>query len=226
MSEATHTPGVIGLRLFLICAAAALMLGIVNEITEPRIAAQKISDRDQVIASFVDKGKVGEPVAGSGAVEAYYPVVDGDKPLGYVLSLTGRGYGGELKLLAYYAVDGAIRVAKLVDNQETPGLGKKAETAQYMGMFKGTGGGRPVPVSKEMLGAGQGGTGVSRPGEGQRVAWIRASRAGVGGWLFGAGAGGGGSAADSVTGATITFKGVSGALAEGSQFVKSLGGRK
>jgi hypothetical protein len=51
------------------------------------------------------------------------------------------------------------------------------------------------------------------------------ARPGLGGWFFGA-AGGGGSAADAVTGATITFKGVSAALAEGAEFAKGLGGRK
>ncbi len=229
MSEQTHSPMTIGLRLFLICTAAALGLGIVNEITEPRIAAQRTADRDQVIASFVDKGKPGAPIAGSGAVETCYPVADGGTVRGYVVALTGTGYGGELRMLAYYAVDGTIRIAKLVEDTETPGLGKKAETAGYMEMFKGTGGDRPVPLSKQMLAARAGGGAPAAPagGAAASVPWTRASRRGLAAWLFGAGAAeGGGGAADAVTGATITFRGVSGALAEGSRFVKGLGGSK
>jgi electron transport complex protein RnfG len=156
-------------------------------------------------------------------------VRDGDVLLGHVLALTGSGYGGELKLLVYYGVDGAIRAARLVENTETPGLGKKAETAGYMAMFTGTGAARPVPVSKEMLAGGATGSPGGRAAVGAfagRVPWIRASRAGLGAWLFGDASGGTAGGADAVTGATITFRGVAAALAEGAQFVKGLGGRK
>jgi electron transport complex protein RnfG len=226
MSGQAHSPMQIGARLFAICTAAALGLGFVNEITEPRIAAEKGAERQQVLASFIDKGEARAGVPGSGGVEEYYTVADGDKVLGYVLALTGTGYGGDLKLLAYYGVDGTIRAARLVDDQETPGLGKKAETEQYMAMFTGTGGSRPVPVTKAMLAADQ----PSQAPTGARTAagaprWVSMSRAGLNGWLFGEAAGAG-SPADTVTGATITFKGVSAALAEGSRFVKGLGGRK
>jgi len=234
MSDQARSPMQIGVRLFVICTAAAVGLGLVNEITEPRIAAQRVADRRQVIASFIDKGEAGAAVAGSGGVEEYYAVADGDKTLGYVLALVGSGYGGELRLLAYYDVDGAIRAARLVDDQETPGLGKKAETEEYMAMFTGTGGDRPVPVSKAMLASGASGgasagaaPAAPAPAAAAQAAapWASMSRAGLRGWLFG-GSGGAGSPADAVTGATITFRGVSTALAEGSRFVKSLGGRK
>ena len=120
-----------------------------------------------------------------------------------MLALTGSGYGGELKLLAYYGTDGAIRTARLVDNSETPGLGKKAETAQYMAMFAGTGAGRPVPVSKEMLAAGGASAAAAAAaaaaagpaGPAGRAPWIRASRPGFGAWLFGAATGGAGGGA-------------------------------
>jgi Na+-translocating ferredoxin:NAD+ oxidoreductase subunit G len=222
MSEKTHSPMTIGLRLFLICTVAALGLGLVNEITEPRIAAQRAANRQQVVETLVDKGRAGAPVAGRGGVEVYYAVVEGDAVLGYVLALNGTGYGGDLRLLAAYGTDGALRQARLVEDNETPGLGKKAENAEYMAMFTGTGGARtPVPVSKEMLAAG----GAARPAR-AAVPWARmVQRGGLSGWLFGV-ASGPANPADAVTGATITFKGVSAALAEGAAFARGLEGRK
>ena len=71
--------------------------------------------------------------------------------------------------------------------QHTRVLGKKAENAEYMNKFKGTGADKPVPVKKTMLEAAD---------------------------------------ADAVTGATITFTGVSKALEYGSEFAKKLGGQK
>jgi electron transport complex protein RnfG len=104
-----------------------------------------------------------------------------------VLELEGSGYGGEMRILARYDGEGAIRAVKLMDNTETPGLGKKAETPTYMDKFIGTGAPEePVPVRKDMLAS---------------------------------------SEADAVTGATITFLGISQALAEGAQYAaEQLGG--
>jgi electron transport complex protein RnfG len=101
--------------------------------------------------------------------------------VGAILELIGDGYGGDMKILARYGPEGVIQAVTLMDNLETPGLGKKAETPEYMEKFIGTGGrDKPVPVRKNML----------VPGE-----------------------------ADAITGSTITFLGVSQALAEGARYI-------
>ena len=86
---------------------------------------------------------------------AYYPVKTEDRLIGYILSLEGMGYGGEMSILAGYALDGGIRSVILMDNQETPGLGKKSEEPSYMTKFFGTGSDKPVPVRKKMLDTGE-----------------------------------------------------------------------
>ena len=103
------------------------------------------------------------------------------------MSLKSMGYGGDLIILGNFKTNGEIIDAKLMEDAETPGLGKKAENAEYMNKFKGTGADKPVPVKKTMLES---------------------------------------SDADAVTGATITFTGVSKALEYGSEFAKKLGGQK
>jgi electron transport complex protein RnfG len=85
-------------------------------------------------------------------------------------------------VLARVDGNGTIRAVRLMDNSETPGLGKKAENPDYMNKFIGTGGpDHPVPVRKSSLSAAE---------------------------------------ADAVTGATITFLGVSRALAEGARYIR------
>ena len=173
-----------GLKLFAICAVAALALGAVSSITEPRIAQYKIEQLRQALAELTPGAQTGEAeeVAANPTVLTRYPVLENGEEVGSLLALVGTGYGGDLKILARYDRNGEIRAVELMEDEETPGLGKKAENPEYMNKFVGTGtAGRPVPVRKDMLPA---------------------------------------SEADAITGATITFLGVSKALAEGARFVR------
>jgi len=87
----------------------------------------------------------------TGPVIAYYPVEQNGQVIGYALDIVGSGYGGDMKIIAGFNPDGSIRKVKLLDNSETPGLGKKAELEDYMDKFIGTGAETPVPVIKNML---------------------------------------------------------------------------
>ena len=59
--------------------------------------------------------------------------------------------GGDMELLVSIAADGEIRSVALMDNLETPGLGKEAEKPEYMEKYIGTGSDRPVPLYKQQL---------------------------------------------------------------------------
>ncbi|MBN1837406.1 MAG: FMN-binding protein [Spirochaetales bacterium] len=173
-----------GLKLFAICAVAALALGAVNAITEPRIAEYKVETLRAALAELTPGSETGEPeeVPGNPVVVTRYPVLTDGQEAGALLELVGTGYGGDMKILARYDASGEIRAVKLMEDEETPGLGKKAENPAYMQKFIGTGtADKPVPVRKEMLPADE---------------------------------------ADAITGATMTFLGVSKALAEGAEFVR------
>jgi len=176
--------GAVALKLLLICAAAALVLGGVNAVTEPVIVQRKAAELQAALQALAPGAEIGAPLAvhDNAAVKAVYPVTKSGKAAGAILELEAGGYGGAMKLLAHLEADGTIQAVKLLDNSETPGLGKKAEEPQYMQKFVGAGGkSRPVPARKASLGAGE---------------------------------------AEAITGATITFLGLSRALAEGSLYVR------
>jgi electron transport complex protein RnfG len=65
--------------------------------------------------------------------------------------MLGNGYGGEMAILAGYTEEGEIFAVQMMENSETPGLGKEAEKAEYMQKYIGTGTEKPVPVRKDML---------------------------------------------------------------------------
>jgi electron transport complex protein RnfG len=173
---------VVGLKLFAICAVAAVTLGGINAITEPVIIQRKIMELQQALDELTPDAATGEAAAvpDNPVIVRRYPVTKEGESAGMLLELQGSGYGGEMKILARYDEDGTIRAVRLMDNTETPGLGKKAENPAYMEKFLGTGSADdPVPVRKDMLKSGD---------------------------------------ADAVTGATITFLGISKALAEGAEY--------
>ena len=178
----------IGVKLFAICAIAALTLGGINAITEPVIIQRKIMELQQALDELTPDAETKEAVEvpENPAIVKRYPITKEGESAGMLLELEGSGYGGEMKILARYDEDGTIRAVKLMDNTETPGLGKKAEHPAYMEKFLGTGSAdNPVPVRKDML----------EPAE-----------------------------ADAITGATITYLGVSKALAEGSEYAAAVSG--
>lgn len=172
--------------LFLICAVCTALCALINEITAPRIAANVESDRITALEDVSTGLTIGEQYdVGDGSINYYIPLSDGNGIAGYIVEMSTSGYGGAMTVIASYATDGSVLEAKMMANSETPGLGKKAEEAWYMEMFKGLGGEQPLPAAKSDL-----------------------------------------SAEDNaaVSGASITFSGVSSALINGSQFVKGLGG--
>ena len=143
---------VVGGRLALICAITALLLAGVNAVTGPRIVLNRQLALEAALASLVPDGKPGGEILVSGhdQVGGEYPV-SGGAEASSILRLIGAGYGGDMEILAAYASDGTILAVELMDNQETPGLGKAAEKDSYMTKFIGTGGTVPVPSAKNLL---------------------------------------------------------------------------
>lgn len=171
------------LKLLIICASAAFCLGIVNAVTEPEINRLKEEAKKEALSALISRGTPGDEKAleENTTIKSWFPVEEGGETISYILYLEGKGYGGPMTIMASYEPDGAIINALLMDNTETPGIGKNAEREGYMDMFIGTGNiQKEVPRYKSSLGNG----------------------------------------ADAVSGATITFMGISEALRVGSDYVK------
>ncbi|MBA7541944.1 Ion-translocating oxidoreductase complex subunit G [subsurface metagenome] len=142
-----------GGKLFLICAIASMTLGIIYAITEPVIAERKVLELNKALNSLTGELRAAEGVTveEESVVKVYYPVLRAGKVDSFILELSGSGYAGDMKILSRYKLNGEIISVKLMDNLETPGLGKKAENPEYMKKFIGAGSSNPVPVLKSML---------------------------------------------------------------------------
>ena len=143
-----------GITLALIAAVAATALALINSVTAPKIAeyeAQVVLNTLTEVASGYDiKERV--EVDDDVIVTGYYPIYKNDSLEGYILSLVGNGYGGKFTLMASYKMDGSVIDARMLSNNETPGLGKKAEKPEYMKKFQDTGSKEhPIPIKKGEL---------------------------------------------------------------------------
>lgn len=140
------------LRLTIICGIAALLLGFINYKTEPIIQERKIRELQEALSALVDGASVsqGEVVEDHPMVNMVYSSLTGTRAL-YILEMTAQGYGGDMKILAVYNSSGELQNAKLMDNTETVGIGKRAEGEHYMVKFLYFGDSEPIPTSKAMI---------------------------------------------------------------------------
>ena len=188
------------LILAAICAVSAVILAALNMVTKPAIDAYEEGKTTSALKAVSNGMEIGEYAEiNDGYITYRYELTPPNATAntgantavtGYILGLKTNGYGGEMVLVASFDTDGVVMNAVLVSDDETPGVGKKAEADGYMDKFIGTGStDNPVPTTKSML-----------------------------------------SEVDSaaVSGATMTFTGITKALNAGSAYVRSLaaGGQK
>ena len=139
--------------LLSICAVCSFALGWTNSITAPVIAKQELENKMKALEAVSNTWAIGEQADTQGIPFVMYsiPLTEGSETRGYIVGLKSAGYGGDLTMVASYALDGEMLFAKMLTNSETPGLGKKSEQQGYMDKFKGTGAAKAVPTTKDML---------------------------------------------------------------------------
>jgi len=178
----------IALKLTLICFVSVLLLSIANIITCKKIANNSIKTEEEANKQLFPAGiKFEKKFFTNQSIqkekEYYYKVYDNSNLIGYIVSIITKGYGGDMKLMV--AMDTALVIVnvKLLNNSETPGIGKNAEKPEYMKKFIGTNSAdKPIPINKSMLSQQE---------------------------------------ADSISGATITFKGISNGIQKAVDYIKN-----
>lgn len=142
---------IMALKLLSIAAVAAFVLGVVNAFTSPKIAQLEKEAKIAALGELIDSGNA-EPesekvVENSEYINSFFTVEEGSETVGYIVNLTGKGYGGAMTIMASYNLDGSIIRAVLMNNGETPGFGKKFENPDVIAVFNGTGSdSNPVPA--------------------------------------------------------------------------------
>ena len=125
--------------LAVICLIAGGLLGYVNHITDPIITkaaeiraheARKyvLPEADTFNVVYDDNNILPD------AIDEVYKANNG---AGYVFTVTGPGYGGQITAIAGIASDGTISGAQVLDHSETVGLGARITGEAFLSQFKG-----------------------------------------------------------------------------------------
>ena len=112
--------------LVLICAVCALVLGLVNSVTEEPIAKAEAEKVNSAIASVVpafDNAPADEPIVIDDC--EVYTATSGGAPVGYAVKVKTQGFGGAITMMVGFTPDGVIYNTDVISHSETPGLGAK-----------------------------------------------------------------------------------------------------
>ncbi len=136
--ETKKEPGMarLVLVLFAISAITALLLGLVNMITAPAIAANEKAKKDAAMAAVLpaDGYTQVEYTGGDTAVGGVYKAGDA----GYVVEVACSGsFSGTLTIMVGVDNEGTVTGVEIVKTAETSGLGANASKPVFKDQFKG-----------------------------------------------------------------------------------------
>ena len=132
---------IIAIKLAIICLIAMVILTITNLLTRDTIDKYEKKMENEANKVIFPEGVIFEKKAFTNIKtdSYYYTVFNSDNELiGYLVSTVAKGYGGEMKLIIGFEKNLEIKNMKLLSNNETPGIGKKAEDDSYMEKFIGS----------------------------------------------------------------------------------------
>lgn len=134
------------IKLLLITAIVAALLGGVNMVTSPIIAENTEAAFNENMKELLpeadkfekDGTKLPEPESGVTVDGIYAGMLDDGTIVGYVASaVCGEGYGGDIVVMLGIDSDCKVTKAKVTEMSETPGLGAKSQSEwidQYSGL--------------------------------------------------------------------------------------------
>ena len=126
------------LVLFAISVVTALLLGLVNMVTAPVIAAnnQRVADeaKAEVLPTSGEYVEVTDQYTGGdpNVLGVYQAGEDG-----YVVEIQSSGFGGMVKMMVGVGADGTCTGVSIISHAETSGLGANATKEDFRAQFVG-----------------------------------------------------------------------------------------
>ena len=129
------------LSLTIISIVVAAVLALTNNLTKDIILQQEIDAANAAKLEVLPESDGFEVVELTDDMAAYgvIDVVSARNGVGTVVTVFGKGYGGELPVMVGFDANGNITRIKVMENGETVGLGKKVEEESYWGQYSGLG---------------------------------------------------------------------------------------
>ena len=113
--------------LLVICLATALLLGVVNQVTKPKIDAIQKAKTEAAMAQVLPADRYKALETDAANVTALYAAYNGGEtvPIGFVVEVTANGSQGAISMVVGVGMDGAVTGAAVTKHSETANLGTK-----------------------------------------------------------------------------------------------------
>ena len=118
------------LTLLGICAVVALLLGVVNSVTEPIIEEFQAEKTAAAMSQVLPADEYQKVETSYPNVTALHRALSGGEEIGYVVEVTSSGFGGTLSMVVGVDMDGAVTGVSVTDNSETANIGTKVVNDQ------------------------------------------------------------------------------------------------
>lgn len=127
-----------GLVLFVIASICAGGLSVANSQTAPIIkerAKAMESEARSLVITDATEFREDEKVEAEGLT--FIPAYKDTEKVGYVVAVTGNGYGGDINMMLGIDLEGKVAGLNIISAQETPGLGDKIFGKEWQEMWEG-----------------------------------------------------------------------------------------
>jgi electron transport complex protein RnfG len=128
----------LGLVLACFATAACVGLALVYNATEEIITMRSQADLEAALKDFFPSADgfteiTGQIASPEGAIifGSQYAIKQGNTLLGAAIQSSGPSYGGLITVLVGVGIDGRIARVKILEHQDTPGLGANAASPSY-----------------------------------------------------------------------------------------------
>ena len=118
------------LTLLGICAVVALLLGVVNSVTEPIIEEIQAEKTAAAMSQVLPADEYQKVETTYPNVTAMTKAVSGGEQIGYVVEVATNGFGGAMSMVVGVDMDGAVTGVSVTDNSETANIGTKVVNDQ------------------------------------------------------------------------------------------------
>ncbi len=127
-----------------ICLATALLLGVVNQITKPRIAALEKAKKEAAMAQVLFADSYEETGFTAAGVPALYRALSGGAQTGWVAETSTGGSQGVIEMMVGVDMEGQVTGVSVIKHSETPNIGTKvvadpAVLNRFVGMSRADG---------------------------------------------------------------------------------------
>ncbi len=131
----------ITLPLVAIFVVAGIIMSMTYQQTYPvRFQAEK-KEKEEALKEMAPDAT--DPINPAGTWTAnnkpyeYYQATSGGKPVAFIASTAGKGYSSYIQMLVSLSTDLKIKDVKVLDMNETPGLGDQVLEKSFLDQFKG-----------------------------------------------------------------------------------------